>query len=60
MRRYRAMYNYKPQNEDEVELCEGEILLLLINPWKSNFPEPAILSVSVDWSVGWFGKKDET
>ena len=24
--RYRAMYNYKPQNEDEVELCEGKQL----------------------------------
>jgi len=26
---YRAMYNYKPQNEDEVELCEGDVVFLM-------------------------------
>ncbi len=28
-RRYRAMYNYKPQNEDEVELAEGDIVFVM-------------------------------
>ena len=27
--RYRAIYNYKPQNEDEVELCEGRLLFFI-------------------------------
>ena len=27
--RYRALYNYKPQNEDEVELCEGDIVYVM-------------------------------
>ncbi|TRY81050.1 hypothetical protein TCAL_10369 [Tigriopus californicus] len=26
---YRALYNYKPQNEDEVELCEGDIVYVM-------------------------------
>jgi len=26
---YRAMYNYKPQNEDEVELCEGDVVFVM-------------------------------
>ena len=27
--RFRALYNYKPQNEDEVELCEGDIVYVM-------------------------------
>jgi len=26
---FRALYNYKPQNEDEVELCEGDIVYVM-------------------------------
>jgi hypothetical protein len=26
---YRALYNYKPQNEDEVELSEGDIVYVM-------------------------------
>jgi len=26
---FRAMYNYKPQNEDEVELCEGDVVFVM-------------------------------
>ena len=26
---YRALYNYKPQNEDEVELLEGDIVYVM-------------------------------
>ena len=27
--RYRALYNYKPQNDDEVELSEGDIVFVM-------------------------------
>lgn len=27
--RYRALYNYKPQNDDEVELGEGDIVYVM-------------------------------
>ena len=27
--RFRALYNYKPQNEDEVELHEGDIVYVM-------------------------------
>jgi hypothetical protein len=26
---FRALYNYKPQNDDEVELCEGDIVYVM-------------------------------
>ena len=26
---YRALYNYKPQNDDEVELAEGDLLYVM-------------------------------
>jgi len=26
---FRAVYNYKPQNEDEVELCEGDVVFVM-------------------------------
>merc|ERR1719391_146131 len=26
---FRAMYNYRPQNEDEVELCEGDVVFVM-------------------------------
>lgn len=28
-RRYRVLYNYKPQNEDELELVEGETVYVM-------------------------------
>ena len=27
--RYRALYNYRPQNEDELELCEGDTVYVM-------------------------------
>lgn len=27
--RYRALYNYRPQNDDELELLEGDIVLVM-------------------------------
>ena len=27
--RYRALYNYKPQNDDEVELAEGDVVYVM-------------------------------
>ena len=27
--RYRALYNYKPHNDDEVELAEGDLLYVM-------------------------------
>ena len=29
MYRFRALYNYKPQNDDEVELHEGDIVYVM-------------------------------
>lgn len=29
MFRYRAMYNYKPQNDDELELREGDVVYVM-------------------------------
>ena len=28
-RRYRALYNYRPQNDDELELLEGDMVLVM-------------------------------
>ena len=38
--RFRALYNYKPQNDDEVELTEGDVVYVMekCDDGNLNFP----------------------